>query len=182
MACAPRHGVARDFRNEVYVTFDTKKPDQFGLRPPNFTTLAHFSVSSAMRLPKSAGAPASTVPSRSTSRAFDLGIGEARIDLLVELIDEANSWEHRFPPRSSRHSPTGSRLGSGYRAAPASASWSSPQCTQLAGPNVLDRPWDRSEEDMHLPSEQVCTSTRYGICPPFNKVTASSPDTAKAGS
>jgi len=41
----------------------------FGLRAANFTTLAHFSVSSAISLPKSAGEPASTVPPVSASRA-----------------------------------------------------------------------------------------------------------------
>jgi len=54
---------------QVQVGFDTMP----GLMPANFTTFAHFSVSSAMSLPKSAGEPASTVPPRSTSRAFMLG-------------------------------------------------------------------------------------------------------------
>src|SRR6516225_6226069 len=48
-------------------------PDQSALMPANFTTLPHFSVSSAMSLPKSAGEPASTVPPRSVSRALSLG-------------------------------------------------------------------------------------------------------------
>ena len=51
-------------------------------------TLPHFSVSSAMSLPKSAGEPASTVPPRSASRALHLGVGEAGVDLLVELVDD----------------------------------------------------------------------------------------------
>src|SRR4051794_23766005 len=37
------------------------------------TTLPHFSVSSAMTLPKSAGKPASTVPPISTSRSLIFG-------------------------------------------------------------------------------------------------------------
>jgi hypothetical protein len=36
-------------------------------------TLAHFLVSSAMSLPKSAGEPGSTVPPSSASRAFSFG-------------------------------------------------------------------------------------------------------------
>ena len=36
-------------------------PVQSGLMPANFTTLAHFPVSSAMSLPKSAGEPESIV-------------------------------------------------------------------------------------------------------------------------
>src|SRR5262249_20269705 len=41
--------------------------------PENLTTLAHFAVSSAMSLPKSAGESASTSPPRSASRAFIVG-------------------------------------------------------------------------------------------------------------
>src|SRR5271168_2200925 len=41
--------------------------DYSGLMPANLTTLAHFSVSSAMSLPKSAGKPGSTVPPESAS-------------------------------------------------------------------------------------------------------------------
>jgi hypothetical protein len=39
----------------------------------NFTTLPHFSVSSAISLPKSAGVPGITVPPKSASRALILG-------------------------------------------------------------------------------------------------------------
>src|SRR5262245_16027333 len=42
------------------------------LMPANLTTLPHFSVSSAMSLPKSAGEPASSVPPRSARRALIL--------------------------------------------------------------------------------------------------------------
>ena len=38
-----------------------------GFAPDNFTTLPHFSVSSAMSLPKSAGEPGSTVPPNTES-------------------------------------------------------------------------------------------------------------------
>src|SRR5262249_41625054 len=48
-------------------------PPQSALMPVNLTTLPHFSVSSAISLPKSAGEPASTVPPKSASRAFILG-------------------------------------------------------------------------------------------------------------
>src|ERR1700731_4133999 len=47
-------------------------------------TLAHFSVSSAMSFPKSAGEPGITVPPRSTNRAFILAL--ARPALLSLLI------------------------------------------------------------------------------------------------
>ena len=44
-----------------------------GLIPAALITLAHFAVSSAMSLPKSAGEPASTIPPMSASRAMILG-------------------------------------------------------------------------------------------------------------
>jgi hypothetical protein len=61
---------------------------QAALRPANLTTLPHFSVSSAISLPKSAGIPGSGVPPRSASRALHLGVREARIDLLVEFVND----------------------------------------------------------------------------------------------
>src|SRR5262245_60759096 len=54
--------------------------DQSALRPANLTTLAHFSVSSATSLPKSAGEPESTVPPSSANRAF--APGSARLALI----------------------------------------------------------------------------------------------------
>ena len=59
-----------------------------GLIPANVTTLAHFSVSVATKLPKSEGEPAITVPPRSANRALSLGIGEGGVDLVVELVDD----------------------------------------------------------------------------------------------
>src|SRR6266550_6868872 len=48
-------------------------PDHSTLMPANFTTLAHFSVSSAMSLPKSAGVVGTGTPPSSLNRAFILG-------------------------------------------------------------------------------------------------------------
>src|SRR6266540_68779 len=48
-------------------------------------TLAHFSVSSAKSLPKSAGEPPSTVPSRSASCALNLGSTSAALISLLSL-------------------------------------------------------------------------------------------------
>ena len=53
--------------------------------PANLITLPHFSVSSAMSLPKSAGEPASTVPPRSASRAFILGSARPALISLLSL-------------------------------------------------------------------------------------------------
>src|SRR5262249_42150927 len=54
-----------------------------GLILAALTTLRHFSVSSAMSLPKSLGEPASTVPPRSASRVLILG--SARAPLISRL-------------------------------------------------------------------------------------------------
>src|SRR5262249_49854467 len=48
-------------------------------------TLAHFSVSSAISLPKSAGESASTSPPRSASRALFLGSARAALTSLLSL-------------------------------------------------------------------------------------------------
>src|SRR5262245_30665745 len=63
-------GHCRHSPNGIY---GISAPDHSALMPVNFTTLPHFSVSSAISLPKSAGEPASTVPPRSASRTFMLG-------------------------------------------------------------------------------------------------------------
>src|SRR5262245_66524153 len=49
------------------------------LMPPNWITLAHFSVSLAISLPKSAAEPASAVPPSSARRAFILGSSRAAL-------------------------------------------------------------------------------------------------------
>ena len=54
-------GQKRDSPNGRYGIFGLLK-DQSGFAPANLTTLPHFSVSSAISLPKSAGEPGSTVP------------------------------------------------------------------------------------------------------------------------
>src|SRR5262245_20700252 len=56
-----------------------------GFAPENLITLAHFSVSSAMSLPKSAGEPANTVPPRSAIRALIRGSVRATLICLLSL-------------------------------------------------------------------------------------------------
>ena len=51
-------------------------------------TLPHFSVSSAMSLPKSAGEQGKHRAAEFGKPRLDLGIGEGRVDLLVELVDD----------------------------------------------------------------------------------------------
>src|SRR5262249_56704879 len=56
-----------------------------GLMPANLITLPHFSVSSAMSLPKSAGETTSGVPPKSESRALILGSARAALISLLSL-------------------------------------------------------------------------------------------------
>src|SRR4051812_28558112 len=51
-------------------------------------TLAHFSVSAAINLPKSTGEPASTMPPKVCKARLQFRIDEAGIDLFVELVDD----------------------------------------------------------------------------------------------
>src|SRR6266853_818421 len=61
-------------------------PDQSALMPANLMTLAHFSVSSAMNLPKSAGVPASAVALRSAAnRALIPGLAKPALISLLSL-------------------------------------------------------------------------------------------------
>src|SRR5262249_10899473 len=59
---------------------------QSGFAPENLTTLPHFSVSSAISLPKSPADPASGVPPRSASRAFIRGLARA---VLISLLSRS---------------------------------------------------------------------------------------------
>src|SRR5262249_8412732 len=56
-----------------------------GLMFANFTTLPHFSVSSAMSLPKSAGESASTVPPKSAMRALIMGSARPAFTSLLSV-------------------------------------------------------------------------------------------------
>src|SRR5262249_36603992 len=77
-------GHCRHSPNGRYGT--SARASQSGLMLAARMTLPHFSVSSAMSLPKSVGEPVSTVPPRSA--IFHVRIGESRIDLLVECVDD----------------------------------------------------------------------------------------------
>src|SRR6516225_7995540 len=73
----PRSGlVQRD-------VMECRAGDQSGLMPAFLITLAHFSVSSAINLPKSAGEPASMTPPISLRRAFILASARAALISLL---------------------------------------------------------------------------------------------------
>src|SRR6266481_5833335 len=61
------------------------RSDQSALMLAARTTLAHFSVSSVISLPKSAGVPASAVPPTSASCALNLGLARAALISLLSL-------------------------------------------------------------------------------------------------
>src|SRR5262249_53346769 len=71
--------------NGCYGIFGQDRADHSGFMPANLITLAHFSVSSAMSFPKSAGEPGSTVPPRSARRALILGSSRAALTSLLSL-------------------------------------------------------------------------------------------------
>ena len=64
-------------------------PGSVWLEAREFHHLAHFPVSSAMSLPKSAGEPENTVTPRSARRALILGLARpALISLLVRRLSK----------------------------------------------------------------------------------------------
>src|SRR5262245_6877976 len=82
-------------------------------------TLAHFSVSAAMSLPKSAAEPPSTVPPRSASRALILGSASAVLNSLLSLstisagvLRGAPTPYHVLASNPGRKSPTVGMSGS----------------------------------------------------------------------
>src|SRR5262245_38214208 len=72
-------------RNETLWNISPHRPDHSGLMLAARTTLPHFSVSSPISLPKSAGVPGSTVPPRSASRAFILGSASVALISLLSF-------------------------------------------------------------------------------------------------
>src|SRR6516164_11751345 len=77
---------ARQSLNGRYGIFGRGRADHSALMPANLTTLAHFSVSAATKLPKSEGEPAITVPPRSASRALSWGSATAALISLLSLL------------------------------------------------------------------------------------------------
>ena len=77
-------------------------------------TLAHFSVSAAMSLPKSAGKPGSTVPPKSTSRALIFGSARAALISLLSFPTISVAVPGRAETNQGlAHSPAGTRPRSG---------------------------------------------------------------------
>src|SRR5262249_58432857 len=76
---------AGDFRLRNFMEYLAPFAVQSALTPANLTTLAHFSVSSAISFPNSAGESASAAPPRSASRALILGSARPALISLLSL-------------------------------------------------------------------------------------------------
>src|SRR5262245_4984630 len=73
-------------RNGTLWNIGTVFGNQSGFAPENFTTFAHFSVSSAMNLPNSAGDIGIGTPPRSASRALIVGSGRPALIASLSLL------------------------------------------------------------------------------------------------
>ena len=148
------YGIRRDFAESARAW-----------RRRTWITLAHFSVSSAMSLPKSAGEPASTVPPRSASRALILGSARAALISLLSLSTISAGVFLGAPMPNQR-----ARLvarheiahGRDVRQRLRARRGGHRQRAQLAGPDVLDRPTG-------MVTNMTCT------CPPSRSVSAGAP-------
>src|SRR5262245_15924574 len=80
-----RRYVERDSQDGRYGIFGRDHADHSALMLAARITLPHFSVSSAMSLPKSAGEPDNAVPPTSASRAFILGAARAALISLLSM-------------------------------------------------------------------------------------------------
>src|SRR5215472_11768516 len=75
------HGFAERMLRNIGTVFG----DQSGFAPENFTTFVHFSVSSAMNLPHSAGDIGIGSPPKSASRALIVGSARPALIALLSL-------------------------------------------------------------------------------------------------
>ena len=117
-------------------------PTHSGLMFAARITLPHFSVSSAMNLPKSAGEPESTVPPRSAIRALILGSARPALISLLSLSTISTGVFLRRADAEpcaglvARHEFAHSRE---VRQRLRARRGRHRQRAQLAGPDVLDR-------------------------------------------
>src|SRR5262245_1041003 len=78
-------GGASDIRRTGVTEYLAPSAVQSALMPANLITFAHFSVSSAISFPKSAGEPDNAEPPTSARRAFILGSARAALTSLLSL-------------------------------------------------------------------------------------------------
>src|SRR5262249_52635920 len=131
--------------------------DQSSLAPDNFTTLPHFSVSSTMSLPKSAGEPVSAMPPRSVSRAFILGSATpASISLLsLSMISTGVFLGADAKPAASLVARYEFGDGRDVRQRIQAPLDGHRQRAQFAGSNVFERRCRGAEVKLDLSAQQV---------------------------
>src|SRR5262249_57817411 len=133
-----------------------------GLMRADLITLPHFSVSSAMNLPKSAGEPGSTVLPTSASRALILASSRPALISLFSLLTisaevflGAPTPKKPLASKPGTNSPTVGTSGSIFRARPIGHG----ERTYLTGPDVSDGSRQRRcEYDLHLSAKQISQS------------------------
>ena len=133
-------------------------PVQLALMPANLITLAHFSVSSAMSLPKSAGEPPSVETPTWTNRAFMAGSASAALISLLSLSTMSEGVPLGAPiPKKPPDSIARHELGHGrhIRKNMRARRGGDRQRAHLAGSDVLDRHDRRGERDQHLSADEV---------------------------
>src|SRR5262245_9056289 len=111
---------SRRSRTGCYGILDRDCSRHSAFIPANLTTLVHFSVSSAMNFPKSAGEPANTAAPRSVRRVFVLGSARAALISLLSFstisVGVAFGTTIPYQPLASkpgRNSPTVGTSGRG---------------------------------------------------------------------
>src|SRR5262249_29565355 len=116
-------------------------PDHPRLMPTDFTTFPHFSISSAMSLPKLTGEPRRAVAPSSASRVLILGSARPAFDLFVERFDDIGSCALWSPEAGNsaclvarQEFPNGRHVRQRLRARDGRHS----QRAQIARPNVCD--------------------------------------------
>src|SRR5262245_19755846 len=132
--CSRHHLVSTCHSPNGSYGISARSPPQSALMLASRITLAHFSVSSAMSLPKSPGEPPSVVPPRSASCALILGSASAALISLLSFSIISCFSARRYPTKHSPGSLARTRLQSGYRATPPNASRSSPPALAACRP------------------------------------------------
>src|SRR5262245_26265527 len=135
-------------------------------------TLPHFSVSSSMSLPKSAGEYASTSPPRSASRAFILGSARAALTSVLSLstISAGVAFCADAEPDT--------RLVAGQDLADRRNIWQFLQacetgdrkCYECAGFDVVFRCRGGDEHNLHLSADEVGHGSRNAAIRDVNQV------------
>ena len=126
---------------------------QFTFAPENFTTFAHFAVSSAMKVLNCADGIGSVSPPRSFIRALICGSANPATMLSAELVDDCRGRAGgRTDSVPGRRLETRQRFGDGrdFRQHVGTFGDGHRQRPDFAGPDKADRGRDRDDEGLDL--------------------------------